>query len=155
MNTLTILYDPDSAYCRLSFRYNRRFQALLSAIKPASYRSYDKVLKKWSVHWSKIPMVVAWGRRHFSHVDYSALPDHLQIQIAQMKEAQQFSSALRQALNTPYEELFLIPGAPLEVVKAAYKVMATKTHPDHPGGTAEAFRAVQEAYEAILDELGS
>jgi hypothetical protein len=153
-NTLTILYDPDSDFCQLSFRYNRRFQALLSAIKPSGYRSYNKVSKKWSVHYSKLPMVVSWGRRHFAHVDYSALPDHLQIKIAQMKEQQQFSGALREALRTPYDALYLVPGAPLEVVKAVYKVMAIKTHPDH-GGSAEAFRAVQEAYEAILAELNS
>jgi hypothetical protein len=41
------------------------------------------------------------------------------------------------------------PGASLQEIRAAYRRRALETHPDQ-GGDAEAFRAVQAAYERLL-----
>ncbi|MFM2416658.1 MAG: hypothetical protein RL385_1381 [Pseudomonadota bacterium] len=41
------------------------------------------------------------------------------------------------------------PGAGLQEIRAAYRKRALETHPDQ-GGDAEAFRAVQSAYERLL-----
>lgn len=51
-----------------------------------------------------------------------------------------------------YRKLHLSPGAPLEVVKAAYKAMAMRSHPD-AGGSHEKMVEVNAAYEAILKEI--
>jgi hypothetical protein len=54
----------------------------------------------------------------------------------------------------PYATLGLLRGVSLRQVRAAYKALAMDNHPDQ-GGSAEAFRAINEAYETILAELQS
>jgi len=51
----------------------------------------------------------------------------------------------------PYAKLFLAPGAPVEVVKAAYKALAMKFHPDRPGGDAAKMAEINAAIEDIVD----
>jgi hypothetical protein len=48
-----------------------------------------------------------------------------------------------------WQTLGLEPAATLAEIKQAYRARALQTHPDR-GGNAEAFRAVQSAYEAAL-----
>lgn len=49
-----------------------------------------------------------------------------------------------------WQILGLEPGATLSEIKRAYRARALETHPDR-GGSAEAFRSVQTAYERALD----
>jgi hypothetical protein len=48
----------------------------------------------------------------------------------------------------PYKTLHLLPSAPPEVVKAAYKALAMKLHPDH-GGDTEAMQRINAAYRRL------
>jgi len=48
-----------------------------------------------------------------------------------------------------WSELYLIPGAPVEVIKAAYKALACKYHPDHPGGSTSKMQALNAAIEEL------
>ncbi len=48
----------------------------------------------------------------------------------------------------PYKTLHLLPSAPPEVVKAAYKALAMKLHPDH-GGDTEAMQRINDAYRRL------
>lgn len=150
MRVLKINYDHTD-FCELSFPYNRRFSDLVRyGIKPPSYRKYSSTTQKWSVHVTKIPMIVAWGRRSFDHVDYSQLPQAMQVLIVQYETKREVSGAVRvRDKRTPHQVLHLLPSAPAEVVKAAYKAMASLTHPDR-GGSPEMFRLVQESYESIV-----
>jgi len=50
----------------------------------------------------------------------------------------------------PYTTLGVHYGASPDDVRAAFRRAALRTHPDKAGGSAEAFKAVQEAYEALL-----
>lgn len=52
-----------------------------------------------------------------------------------------------------YQVLGIAPGVSDLMVKAAYKIKAQEVHPDK-GGTDEAFKKVQAAYEAICQERG-
>lgn len=155
MHILTIKYDPETQFCPLEFKYNKRFQDLLrSGVKPLSYRKYDRAKGTWSVHISKLPLVVAFGKRYFAHVDYSALPDAIQIQIVQRLQENRYREdlgpgpAASAAAKTPHQVLHLLPTAPPEVVKASYRALVSIYHPDH-GGSADDFRAIQEAFEAL------
>lgn len=47
-----------------------------------------------------------------------------------------------------YEILCVLPGSPIEVVKAAYKALAFMCHPDR-GGSAEHFKTLTGAYERV------
>ena len=50
---------------------------------------------------------------------------------------------------SPWAALGLRPGASLDAIRQAHRARALETHPDH-GGDADAFRAVQQAYERLM-----
>ncbi len=52
--------------------------------------------------------------------------------------------------DDPYAVLGVRPGADQAAIHAAYRAAVRRTHPD-AGGTAAAFEAVQEAYEALRE----
>lgn len=49
-------------------------------------------------------------------------------------------------------KLFLINGAPIEVIQAVYRVLAKKYHPDH-GGDVEKMKTVNTAYKELMGEF--
>jgi hypothetical protein len=54
------------------------------------------------------------------------------------------------APNGPWAELYLARGAPVEVVKAAYKALAMKYHPDRPGGSVERMQRINAAIGELI-----
>lgn len=54
----------------------------------------------------------------------------------------------------PWEVLGVRPDAEIEIIDAAYKARAKKIHPDH-GGSAEAMKALNDAYDRIKKERGA
>jgi len=50
-----------------------------------------------------------------------------------------------------YSTLGVARHAAPEVIKAAYRALAKKYHPDSPGGTAERFRAINAAWQVLSD----
>lgn len=152
MQTLRVDYKEGETFAELSCPFNKRFMMFLkTGVQPLSYRKYDSGSKKWSVHLSKLPLVVSVARRHFEYVDYRSLPEDVQMQIA--AQASNGSSRPTKGIIgdvelEPHVVLHLRPSAPWEVVKAAHRALATIHHPDH-GGDAEVFRQIQSAYEAL------
>ncbi len=61
---------------------------------------------------------------------------------------------MRDTGRTPWGVLGVAEGAPFSDVKRAYLRRARITHPDAPGGSAEAFRQVQAAFEALKCAVG-
>ena len=57
-------------------------------------------------------------------------------------------------LAAAYAVLWLRPGAPSSVVKAAYRTLAAQYHPD-AGGDTLAMRRLIQAYETIIRSLAS
>jgi hypothetical protein len=55
----------------------------------------------------------------------------------------------RPKASDPYVTLHLLPSAPPEVVKAAYRALAVLNHPDK-GGDEEAMKRLNEAYGRLL-----
>lgn len=53
-----------------------------------------------------------------------------------------------------YAVLWLRPGAPLSVVQAAYRALASRYHPD-AGGDTRAMRRLNEAYETLCSQLAT
>ncbi len=60
--------------------------------------------------------------------------------------------ATRKPEADPFAALHLLPSAPVEVVKAAYKALAVIHHPDK-GGDAVQFTKIQKAWEAVETHL--
>lgn len=50
-----------------------------------------------------------------------------------------------------YQTLNVDPRASDEVIQAAFRVLANKYHPDHPTGSVELFRGIDEARKTLLD----
>ncbi|HEU5317658.1 MAG TPA: DnaJ domain-containing protein [Chloroflexota bacterium] len=76
-------------------------------------------------------------------------------QIGSTGQIPRFSPSLVAAnsdLARAYTTLWLRPGAPLGVVKAAYRALAQQYHPD-AGGDALAMRRLNEAYETLRRSL--
>lgn len=58
-----------------------------------------------------------------------------------------FTTSTKQ--KNPYKVLGVKNGATAAEVKKAYRVLAKKLHPDAPGGNAERFQEVHDAYEQV------
>src|SRR5437016_4892677 len=57
-------------------------------------------------------------------------------------------------VHTHYDNLKVARNAPPEVIRAAYRVLTQKYHPDKHAGSSEAtrvMRIVNEAYETLMD----
>ena len=151
---LRISYDASTEFCSLIHPHSQRFLNFVRySVLPMSYRRFDEKSHRWEVHISKLALVVLFGKSHFDHVDYRSLPPGLQIKLvaemaakAATQDALQGRASREQA--DPYSVLHLLPSAPWEVIKAAYKALAGLHHPDH-GGSPEAFRIIQESYEEL------
>ncbi len=66
--------------------------------------------------------------------------------------APRFGFAANPELAAAYAVLWLRPGAPHSVAKAAYRALAAQYHPD-AGGDARAMQRLNEAYETINRHL--
>lgn len=154
-NILKIIYDPDTQFCTLKHGYNKRFFDFVKfGVKPLSYRRYSPDKKNWEVHISRLPLVVAYGKKQFTHVDYSSLPTDLQMDLVSQLNNLSERTVAQWHAPTAYELLHLLPTAPIEVARAAYRALAFIHHPDR-GGNSEVFREITEAFEEIEDHLCS
>jgi hypothetical protein len=77
----------------------------------------------------------------------SALAD-CGLEPAELEEAR---AAAFPAYRDPWSVLGLPPGSPREDVKRAYRILSRRLHPDAGGGgSAEGFRELRKAYEALV-----
>lgn len=100
--------------------------------------------KAWHVPADDADPVLAWLREAFGEplviLERTPDPDH--------DAAYHDGSALLAA----YQTLYLAPGAPLELVESARRVLARRHHPD-AGGDAAVMTAINVAADTILDAL--
>ena len=155
MNKLTLRYNPISETIELHFK-NSDLSNYLSTSLSQNTRTWDKKENCWVIVPGVLGKVIAYSRHLFNEIDASSLPILLQkrVQKALQGDYQDDYSESKDKNYTekkdtsPYSVLYLRPDAPDFVVKAVYKTLAFKYHPDR-GGKAEQFQKVMEAYEAI------
>ena len=148
------LDDDDPSWVIFKFSKNPAFAGLIKRlVKPASYARFNTKHRRWEVHAQKLGVILPTALRLFDHVDWSDLPEFLQISILQAVGSSSASPGMSAVYEeeSPYDTLYLKRTAPMYVVKAVYKVLARETHPDH-GGSAEDFMAVSTAYNQIKAE---
>ena len=54
-------------------------------------------------------------------------------------------------MSNHYAVLGVLPSAKTDEVKASYRQLAKRFHPDVPGGNARFFARIREAYEVLCD----
>lgn len=139
MEALTLTLVPDGTWAVLSGPMHPRLVSTVRALRPA-HREFDG--KSWRVHYAKLPLVTRLAQRLYHHVDWSALPPSWQVLAC--------GGALPPTEEDPYAILHLLPSAPLEVARAAYRALALQAHPDH-GGSAAEMQRLNGAIEAITE----
>lgn len=116
-------------------------------ISPSSLRQYHANTNTWSVHNSKIQLLIKLAKKSYEIVDYSQLPLRWQMAAAG-------ATPIENIFEPDYHKiLYLLKDAPMEVVKASYKALAALYHPDKGTGDVTMFHKVREAYEKIKQKL--
>lgn len=145
MNTLVLAQDGD--WVRLSGGIPAPFLEFIKyGIKPTTYRRYDSEKRNWLVHWKRLPAIAKIARSHFDRVDWSSLPEPWQMFAAGAQVSDQ--PILESKTANPYATLYVLDDAPMEVVRASFRALATLWHPD-VGGSAEKMKELNVAFDAI------
>lgn len=145
MTTLLLEKYSDKWIKLISSNMSSRFVNVLRYSLKQNFRRWDPVSNTWIVHYSQINPLVKSARRHFEKVNYSQLPTQWQI----------LAAGADIPIDLPdvkskdwYSLLFVTDTAPVEVIKAAYKALSRKYHPD-TGGSQEKMTQLNEAYNEI------
>ncbi len=103
---------------------------------PSSYRTYDPTRKIWTITDSDClnDWLYETRRAYTVEVNYA--------------DAYQPPPPPKQQIVSPFTTLHLLPSAPPELVKAAYKTLAKIYHPD-ARGDGEKMIAINRAFEII------
>jgi len=132
--------------------FNHAIGTLKSNIH-ASARSYDPQARQWHVdldaqtefdRWITYLVTVLGARIEWRHDE--ARGKESGGQQREWPPAGYRTGPTREEL---FARLFLLPGAPQEVVKAAYRELAKLHHPDKENGDEEAMKLLNEAYAKL------
>jgi hypothetical protein len=120
----------------LAFDYS---PAMVQALKdniPSRQRKWMPERKEWWFKPGMLAGVRALAERHCGRVQYVTEGDAGEDVLVPAQDA------------TAYRTLHLLPSAPPELVRAAYKVLAKRCHPD-AGGSTQAMQRINAAYAVL------
>jgi hypothetical protein len=114
----------------------RRCIETLKNLVDAGHRIFRPELKQWVVAAAAEAQLLSWlaGRRVDCQADVRWIAD----------DARQAATAQLD----PYSVLHLLPTAPPDLIKAAYRTLAQLHHPDH-GGDTRTMQLINEAYKRL------
>ncbi len=151
MTTIYVTQDGQQDFhIKLRSEDGLAFKALIEALKnfvSPVYRRYEPATRKWVVGEP-----AAESFRHW--LSYARATFGAQVQwIGEAYEDPESEwtppKRERPKPSDPYVTLHLLPSAPPEVVKAAYRALATLHHPDKPGGDGERMKVINDAYRRL------
>jgi|TARA_R110000765_G_scaffold340316_1_gene430397 hypothetical protein len=156
LSKLILRWNALSECIELHFK-DKSLQGFLSSSISQNQRTWDKNNSCWVVVPEVLPEVINYSRHLFNDIDSSSIPIRYQtiVQETLQGKIKPKSTNTKSSLNTglkdssSYRILYLTPEAPGFVVKAVYKALAIKHHPDK-GGDTEQFQELTEAYNKIL-----
>ncbi len=138
--TIHITITPEGFHLTMKRLTRDNFGDAIASLKRTvspNLREYEPDTKMWFVADAARTQLDRWlGYMHVTHgVE------------AEWTEAESEQEPTR----TPdaFATLHLLPTAPPEVVKAAYRALAVKLHPDKPGGDTQAMQTIIAAYEQL------
>lgn len=133
---------PDGEECDFIAPYNASAVETMKRMLPFGTRRWDAERRVWMIRCDRLADFLDVIDAYYTFFVFDA--------------AMQFGDAPPvQAVpeRNPHEQLWatlgLVPGAPVEVVKAAYKALALKWHPD-VGGDHNKMSEINRAYAAVI-----
>jgi hypothetical protein len=127
------------------------FSPCVSTLKEfihAYSRSYEPTTRKWFIDEDAYAQLFQW--LDYAHAELGARVEwQTSSDRTREKPPEPPPAKPKPKAVDPYVTLHLLPSAPPEVVKAVYKVLAMKHHPDH-GGSEETMKRLNEAYGRLL-----
>jgi len=142
MTTIYASLNGDDVAVKLKSSDRDAFTFLIEELKsriPARERSYSPSTKEWLIDARSRDALETWLD------DARAL---FGAQVEWQPTKHEHTRAKPRNETNAHAVLHLLPSAPPEVVRAAYKALAMKHHPDH-GGDTEAMQRLNEAYERL------
>lgn len=129
----SLRYMPNGIMMELEAPYNKDFTDTLKKSIPSKKRAWNAEDKAWFVVKDQFDKLSHLLDQYFDETILLDFP------------AQEVSSSM-------FAKLYLLDSAPLEVVRAVYKALAVKHHPDK-GGDVGIMTSINVAYKEILGEL--
>jgi hypothetical protein len=144
----TIFISRVTSGYSLTFR-GGNFSPCVSTLKEfihAYSRSYEPTTRKWCIDEDAYAQLFQW--LDYAHAELGARVEW-QTSSDRTREKPPEPPPAKPKAGDPYVTLHLLPSAPPEVVKAAYKALAVLNHPDK-GGDEEKMKRLNEAYGRLL-----
>ncbi len=152
MTTIIIARDGQQDFhVKLQSGDSYVFKSLIDALKnfvSPVYRKYEPNARKWVVGEPATESFRRW--LSYACTTFSAQVQWISGEAYADPEAEWTPPPPpRPKPVDPYTALHLLPSAPAELVKAAYRTLAQIHHPDH-GGSEETMKRLNEAYGKLL-----
>ncbi len=142
MTKILLSLTGDQVSVKLKSNDREAFAFLIESLKdavPAYDRTYSPASREWLIDASARDSLEMW------------LDDAREVCGASVEwqpTKHERTRAKPPNETTAHATLHLLPSAPPEVVRAAYKALAMKHHPDK-GGSTELMQAINQAYERL------
>jgi hypothetical protein len=138
MTTARIYPAHDGGFW-LDTPYDKIFIGELKNLIAYPGRKWDKERRQWWVSAAAVAMAESIARRHYDNVE-------------KLDAAPPPPPPPPMHSYLAYNTLHLMPSAPPEVTKAAYRAMAMLHHPDR-GGNVEMMKRINQAWECLNAEV--
>ncbi len=147
---ITIHITQNVSDCHVKFQSSdtETFKLAIETLKssiPACFRNYDPQARRWLIQGVAYDRLLRWASDA-----RKTLPAQVEWRYAGDEEKRAWTPPPppRAQPSDPYSTLHLLPSAPAELVKAAYRTLAQLHHPDR-GGDEEEMKAINEAYRRL------
>ncbi len=151
MTTIFITRDGQQDFhVKLQSADSYVFKSLIDALKnfvSPVYRRYEPATRKWVVGEPATESFRSW--LSYARATFGAQVQWIGETDADPESEWTPSASAHPKAVDPYVTLHLLPSAPPEVVRAAYKALATLHHPDKPGGETEVMQRINDAYRRL------
>lgn len=131
----------ESGRLAMAFPFSRVFVDLLKDSIPPGSRQWNPIDKVWTVDGVYADLAITLLRRHFPDAHIGERPHSSSSRPPR-------STCACMSGHSDYAKLYVLPTAPPEVVRAAYRALTKTAHPDL-GGDIVAMQELNAAFERV------
>lgn len=124
----------------LTFPFSRMFVELLKNTIPYTSREWDPERKAWTIDPPYTDLAIALLVKHFPDAHIGGRPG------PSFRSPRSTCSCLSR--DSDYAKLYVLPTAPPEVIRAAYRALTKMRHPD-VGGSVAVMQELNAAFERV------